>query len=205
MENQGPGIMSGTNMALKPVGSSKNTAKGSVTITTDITVSSNGGWGIIAPEGDVAVNRTDARGTTGKISSSTSIITGNGDKTRKCYVVGEDGRLKQISSKSLESAGAGGIGAGANMAGELLEITENNGPGIAAKYDIDLAQIKANNNRGPGIQSLQGTIGVNSGTSDYNEENHVMGNQGPGVMTGTEMNLSRQNSARTYTSEPMWR
>jgi hypothetical protein len=138
----------------------------------------------------VAVNRIDARGTAGEISSSTSIITGNGDANRKCYVVSENGRLKQINSKSLESTGAGGIGAGANMAGELLEITENNGPGIAAKSDIDLAQVKANNNRGPGIQSLKGIIGINNGTSDYNEENHVMGNQGPGVMTGTEMNLS---------------
>ena len=191
MENQGPGIMSGTNMALKPAGSSKNAAKGSITIATDITISTNGGWGIIVPEGDVAVNRVDARGTSGELSSTTSIITGNGDTSKKCYIVGEDGRLKQISSKSIESAGAGGIGAGANMSGELLEITENNGPGIAAKYDIDLAQIKASNNRGPGIQSLQGTIGINNGTSDYNEVNHVMGNQGPGVMTGTEMDLSK--------------
>ncbi|MBI2470030.1 MAG: hypothetical protein HYV59_02135 [Planctomycetes bacterium] len=197
MENQGPGIMSGTNMALKPTGKSKGIAKGSITITTDVNVSTNGGWGIIAPDGDVAVNRIDARGTTGELSSTTSIITGNGDTSRKCYVVGENGRLKQISSESLESAGAGGVGAGANMAGELLEITENNGPGIAAKNDIDLVQIKSSNNRGPGIQSLQGTIGINNGTSDYNEENHVMGNQGPGVMTGMEMNFSKSKFGKS--------
>src|SRR3989304_4654243 len=141
-ENQGPGIMTGTNMELKAIGSGKSKSKGSITIQTDVNVSNNAGWGIIAPGGDVAVNRVDATGDWGAVSSSTSVISGNGNTTLECYTLNDKGKLVLISSEALESAGAGGIGAGGNMAGAILEGTGNNGPGIAANEKVNLKQLR---------------------------------------------------------------
>ena len=154
-ENHGPGIMTGTDMELKQIGSGKGKTKGSITIQTDVTVSKNGGWGVIAPEGDVAVNRVDATGDWGAVGSSTSVISDNGNTTLECYTLNDKGKLVRISSAALESAGAGGIGAGGNMAGALLEVTGNNGPGIVAKNNVNLKQIMVNNNRGQAFKAAK--------------------------------------------------
>ena len=66
-------------------------------------------------------------------------------------------------------------------------MTDNQGPGIVAKNNMDLTRVqRINNNHGPGIQSMDGSIMIvgKEGESDGHE---VSGNYGPGIFSGTDM------------------
>jgi hypothetical protein len=79
----------------------------------------------------------------------------------------------------------------------MIEVTGNNGPGIYALDNIDLETLKVSQNRkGPGIQSLRGSI--TSGEGQPGDVNEVNDNCGPGILTGSGPTFrTRQN----YTSD----
>ena len=184
-ENEGPGIMSGTEMFFQDLGDSSSISGDKIDIQTHITVSKNAGWGIFGK--GVIINRID--GMTSRVSPYTSVISGNGDKGKECYIVDVRGELVKINVYG------GGIGSEFYIEASGIEVTDNQGPGIVAKKTIDLKTVKSNNNQGPGIQSIlgkgwwKGTDGIRimSGTVDFSDVNEVSENEGPGIMSGTEM------------------
>ncbi len=78
-----------------------------------------------------------------------------------------------------------------------VEVTDNNGPGIVAKKDISLRKVKINNNHGPGIQSMSGNITI-IGATDNSDANEVRENEGPGILTGTEMMIPALGDSTRY-------
>ena len=183
-ENEGPGIMSGTKMFFQALGDSSSIYGDKIDIQTHITVSNNAGWGIFGR--GVEINRRP--GFWVSFSPYTSVISGNGDKGKNCYIVNETGKLVKINVYG------GGIGSEFTIRAARIEVTDNQGPGIVAKETIDLMVVKSNNNKGPGIQSMRGKgnndtegITISSAITDFSDVSEVNGNEGPGIMSGTEM------------------
>ncbi|MBI5186094.1 MAG: hypothetical protein HZA01_10270 [Nitrospinae bacterium] len=179
--NEGPGIFAGTDMALPGAGSGKSIG-GKIYIQTHITVSKNTGWGILGPS-YVAVNRLDTASS--GVSPHTSVISGNGDKTKKCYIVEDNGDLALLSAKAYDT---GGIGSGSYIGASVMDVSDNHGPGIVAREDIHLRKINIQNNQGPGIQSMNGGITI-IGAVDDSDVNEISGNHGPGIFSGVDMNV----------------
>jgi hypothetical protein len=153
---------------------------------TDIIVRDNAGWGIFTSGGNIVLNDTGS-GSGNRYVLRTSAVTGNGDGTKPCRYVGELERLNTV-----EDCGRGGLGAGLHLAANYLDVTGNKGPGIAAKASITVMGIRANNNAGPGIQSLTNAIMIYP-TAFPNE---VIGNEGPGIMSGYSSSFKPPGSNR---------
>jgi hypothetical protein len=126
--NWGPGIMSGTDMVL--YGNEGSVADGkSIFIQTHIKVQYNGGWGIITNGNSVYVNEYF----NAPVSKTTSIISGNGKRTRACFMINHDG-IRSL----LRDYDTGGIAAGDDVIANLIEITDNRGLGIDATNDVTI-------------------------------------------------------------------
>jgi CSLREA domain-containing protein len=169
--NEGPGIISGYNASLQPIGSILHGEGKNITINSDITVKDNAGWGIFTNGGVISLNYADGM----SYVRRTSTVSGNGDSTKPCRYVGGLERLNTI-----EGCSAGGMGAGLFLNANYVDVIGNNGPGIVAKTNVLLSGIRVNNNAGPGIQSL--TYDITIWPSDF--PNEVIGNEGPGISSG---------------------
>lgn len=181
--NQGPGIISGVDVVIHGIGSGSTGIYegGMIKIETDITVKGNAGWGIFSIK-SVTLDRID--GVTSGVSPQSSEISGNGDKTKQFYMTDANGTLTLSLLNNVSFAG--GI-AGETVDASILEVTNNQGPGILARKDISLKTVKSNSNQGPGIQSMDGNITIMSGKSDHSDNNEVSSNQGPGIFSGVDM------------------
>ncbi|MBM4055497.1 MAG: CSLREA domain-containing protein [Planctomycetes bacterium] len=180
-DNEGPGILAGIDvvMTYESEGDLTDAVANDIEIKTHINVQNNAGWGIFCEKGWVSLNKSTGSGYTTVVS----LITKNGDKEKDCYIVDENGDLVLLTDYDV-----GGIAAnGSYFEGTHLDISDNNGPGIVAKTGMTLASIKANNNKGPGIQSMLGGVEIEQGASDYSEENQVNNNEGPGILAGTDV------------------
>jgi len=185
--NEGPGMMAGFSPSFDGFGSEQ---QGNIRIGSDIIVRDNAGWGIFTNRGNIDLNDDIAKPCTFVVDNKghitfvdcgkgavvrRSVVTGNGDSTKPCRFVGNSGSLMTV-----EGCGKGGMGAGITLTANYVDVSNNNGPGIVAKKTIMGAGIKVNNNAGPGIQSITEAIYIYP--SDF--PNEVIGNEGPGIMSG---------------------
>jgi hypothetical protein len=185
MGNSGPGIISGALVSSKTLAQGTLGGQKGITIATAVTVRDNAGWGIYADAGPIEINVLSALPETPWMNSVSS-ITRNGNRAIPCYGFNVAGRWTQ-----LHDFLAGGIGAAEKgVLAYRVEVSENAlGPGIAARGDIDLRSFQANQNGGPGIQSLEGLITLGSLPNNA-ETNRVNGNSGPGILAGTRTGIS---------------
>jgi hypothetical protein len=138
--NQGPGIFTGTDTLFNPgevESSSEEMPLQSIIIKTPIQVSGNGGWGIFAEEnGDVFIN-VDPGVRTGSLFSVESVISENGNPNHGCFFLDDAGELVVPSGK----CDAGGVGAGqGHVFAALVDISSNNGPGVATGGDVNIRE-----------------------------------------------------------------
>ena len=100
------------------------------------------------------------------------------------------GILRTSNNGTGEGCEAGGLlvqGAITDASDGFVETRGNNGPGLVAHDDISISLLgfESSDNKGPGIQTLFGSITVNrpnGGSSSLT----VGGNEGPGIFTGTD-------------------
>jgi hypothetical protein len=184
-ENQGPGIFAGTDLDFVPdaeSGPGEDESRHDIVITDRIDVRDNGAWGILSISGDVLVN-VDPNGHQA-LPGLVSEIVGNGNPDLNCSVLGEEGDPVTPDDGCNDG---GGIGApGGNLYLARIDVTGNFGPGVAAAEGIDIRGIEVHNNKGPGIQSLFGSITIAPGGGPDKAGIFVNDNEGPGIFTGTD-------------------
>jgi len=184
-ENQGPGIFVGTGLDFVPDAESDPSEDESghdIVITNQIEVQDNGAWGILSISGDVLVNvDPDGHRT---LPGLVGEIGGNGNPDLNCSVLGEEGDPVTPDDGCNDGGGIGAPGGGIYVA--RIDVTGNFGPGIVAAENIDIRGIEVHNNKGPGIQSLFGSIIIAPGGGPNEAGIFVNGNEGPGIFTGTD-------------------
>ncbi|MBQ11601.1 MAG: hypothetical protein CMJ45_08630 [Planctomyces sp.] len=138
--NQGPGIFTGADTLFDPgevESSSEENPPQSIVIKTPIQVSGNGGWGIFAEEnGDVFIN-VDPADMTGSLFPMESVISENGNPNHGCLFLDDAGELVTPSGR----CDTGGVGAGqGHVFAALVDISSNNGPGVATGGDVNIRE-----------------------------------------------------------------
>jgi len=126
--NEGPGIFTGANTLFDPgeiESGNEEISPQSIIIKTAIQVSGNGGWGIFAEEnGDVFIN-VDPDDRTVSLFQVESVISENGNPNHGCLFLDD----------------AGGVGAGqGRVFAALVDISSNNGPGIATGGNVNIRE-----------------------------------------------------------------
>ncbi len=142
-----------------------------------IQIKDNSGWGVHA-KGEIILNRRSEGGDTGDFA--VSAIAGNG-VNQECWTI--DDNNWDTAKQATESCGSGGLRArrgGIDVA--YIDVSDNNGPGILALKNIDLWGVKANRNKGSGVQSFVGSVHVNARSTLTSDE--VIGNKGDGIYAG---------------------
>lgn len=144
----------------------------SIKIDASVDVCDNGGWGVYSEAGYIEIN-------SGPFVARTSIISRNGRGESFWESDDRDFYFENVQDSTLMR---GGIYSYEDMVkGSLLEVEDNNGPGILAQDLVSLIKVKVVNNRGPGIQSFSN--GVIFGRTSLAEHTHneVRWNQGHGI------------------------
>lgn len=103
------------------------------------------------------------------------------------------GDIRTSNNGAGEGCEAGGLfiqGTITDSSDGFLETVGNNGPGLVAHDDISISLLgfESSDNKGPGLQSLFGSIAItrpNEGSSSLN----VKGNEGPGIFTGLDLDF----------------
>lgn len=138
--NEGPGIFTGADTLFDPgeiESGNEEISPQSIIIKTPIQVSGNGGWGIFAEEnGDVFIN-VDPDDRTGSLFQMESVISENGNPNHSCLFLDDAGELVTPSGQ----CDAGGVGAGqGHVFAALVDISSNNGPGVATGGDVNIRE-----------------------------------------------------------------
>lgn len=123
----------------------------------DVESSGNCGWGLRIPNNPLVVHG---------VLTTTGNGTGEGCEAGGLFI---QGTITDASDGFVETRG-------------------NNGPGLVAHDDISISLLgfESSDNKGPGIQTLFGSITVtrpNGGSSSLT----VMGNEGPGMLAGLDL------------------
>jgi CSLREA domain-containing protein len=195
--NKGPGIFAGSRYAISFLGSGETLGEDNINISTHIQVRDNGGWGLFTDSGSIYVNVDPT--VNRPISDKTSFLTGNGNPSLGCFHMTQEGQLWEDPPRGHDPGGMA-ANRGWVMARRIDVSNNQRGPGIFATSDIDLRVLQVNHNAGPGIQSFQGTITIESMSGVSSEINQISDNLGPGILAGWEARFSKDPSQERGTN-----
>lgn len=159
-----------------------------------IKAENNAGWGLNSM-GTVYVNDFEGL-TTGDNRESVISNNGNADSViiMHEWSANWDGMEWSKMKRSLSSANGGIFSAKSSVLANIINVSGNGGPGIAAFSDIYLTNCKVLNNNGPGVYSFLGQVKflANIVKDDFNE---ISGNNGVGIFANGNKNYGISSEA----------